>query len=527
MKPVLPLEWEPSKISYQAWQEIHSRAHTIIDVNSSGGSVPASRQINTTAPLTGGGNLSADRTLSILANGITNLFLAQMPTLTLKGNNTAGIANAADLTAAQAKTLLAISLTTDVSGTLQGAQFPALTGDVTTPGGSLATTIGVNVVTNAKAAQMPAGTLKGNNTVGIANATDLTATQATAMLNVFTTALQGLVPASGGGTLNFLRADGSFAVPAGTTSGANPIASVGLVTVNGVATTYLRSDGAPKLDQNIAPTWTGAHIFANLLTGTTFNAPNATVATITVNGAVTNGAFVFNSAQTGTGAGSDLRINRASTTANAVEEGTNIELWDTGATTVTTLQQAGGQTELWMYNAGWNLRWRVTTTGAFAVPSSPLSSTITQAATGLANKKTADTTSANATLTADAALTVTCNETGYYKIEVFLGFYEATLGTGGFQFDLNAGSATVGGIMLGLDGFSTAALANAAVTSITTATASATVATSSSAPSWYFASGTVQITGTGTFGVRWAQNTISANVTTLKALSYITLTKIG
>lgn len=45
----------------------------------------------------------------------------------------------------------------------------------------------------------------------------LTATQSTALLNVFTSALKGLTPASGGGTVNFLRADGTWAEPpAGT-----------------------------------------------------------------------------------------------------------------------------------------------------------------------------------------------------------------------------------------------------------------------------------------------------------------------
>jgi len=157
----------------------------------------------------------------------------------------------------------------------------------------------------------------------------------------------------------------------------------------------------------------------------------------------------------------------------------------------------------------------------------PASSTQTQALTGIANKKTSDSTSGSATLTADAALTVTCNETGYYKVEVFLSFYEATLGTGGFQFDLNAGTATIGSILFGSDGFTTAAIANSAAVSASTATQYASVATSSSAPSWTYVSGTVQITVAGTFGMRWAQNTISANVTTLKALSYIMLTKIG
>jgi hypothetical protein len=40
---------------------------------------------------------------------------------------------------------------------------------------------------------------------------------------------------------------------------ANPTASVGLAAVNGAATTAMRSDAAPALDQGIIPTWTGVH----------------------------------------------------------------------------------------------------------------------------------------------------------------------------------------------------------------------------------------------------------------------------
>ena len=43
----------------------------------------------------------------------------------------------------------------------------------------------------------------------------------------------------------------------------NPTALVGLTAVNGSASTYLRSDGAPALDVGISPTWTGNHTFAN------------------------------------------------------------------------------------------------------------------------------------------------------------------------------------------------------------------------------------------------------------------------
>lgn len=43
----------------------------------------------------------------------------------------------------------------------------------------------------------------------------------------------------------------------------NPSALVGLTTVNGSGSgTYMRANGAPALDQSIAPAWTGNHIFA-------------------------------------------------------------------------------------------------------------------------------------------------------------------------------------------------------------------------------------------------------------------------
>lgn len=90
----------------------------------------------------------------------------------------------------------------------------ALTGDVTASLGSNATTISADAVDNTKLANMVQSTIKGRAAgAGTGDPTDLTATQATAILNTFTSTLQGLVPASGGGTTNFLRADGTFAAP--------------------------------------------------------------------------------------------------------------------------------------------------------------------------------------------------------------------------------------------------------------------------------------------------------------------------
>lgn len=77
---------------------------------------------------------------------------------------------------------------------------------------------------------------------------------------VFTAIAPGLAPASGGGTANFLRADGTWASPTGTTP-ANPTGTIGLTANNGTETTYMRSDATPALDQGIVPTWTGAHTF--------------------------------------------------------------------------------------------------------------------------------------------------------------------------------------------------------------------------------------------------------------------------
>jgi hypothetical protein len=51
---------------------------------------------------------------------------------------------------------------------------------------------------------------------------------------------------------------------AGTPSiptGANPSASAGLTAVNGSASTFMRSDGAPAISQSISPSWTGNHTF--------------------------------------------------------------------------------------------------------------------------------------------------------------------------------------------------------------------------------------------------------------------------
>lgn len=68
-------------------------------------------------------------------------------------------------------------------------------------------------VTLAKLAHIAQNVILGRDAVGTGDVKALTPAEATSILNTFTDLLQGLVPASGGGTATFLRADGTFAVP--------------------------------------------------------------------------------------------------------------------------------------------------------------------------------------------------------------------------------------------------------------------------------------------------------------------------
>lgn len=74
-------------------------------------------------------------------------------------------------------------------------------------------TLTANSIGNVALADVPTATLKGRTAAGSGDPQDLTAAQAAALLPAFTSADKGLAPASGGGTANFLRADGTWASP--------------------------------------------------------------------------------------------------------------------------------------------------------------------------------------------------------------------------------------------------------------------------------------------------------------------------
>jgi hypothetical protein len=70
--------------------------------------------------------------------------------------------------------------------------------------------IAANAVTVDKLQQISGGSFIGRSLAGLGDAANITGTQATGLLDVFTSTTKGLVPVSGGGTTTFLRADGTF-----------------------------------------------------------------------------------------------------------------------------------------------------------------------------------------------------------------------------------------------------------------------------------------------------------------------------
>lgn len=120
-------------------------------------------------------------------------------------------------------TLVTPALGTPSSGSLANCTgLPASTG--ITGLAAIATTgsgadLSADSVTYAKMQNVSAtNRLLGRITAGAGDLEELTGTQATSLLDVFTSALKGITPASGGGTVNFLRADGTWSQPSGATT---------------------------------------------------------------------------------------------------------------------------------------------------------------------------------------------------------------------------------------------------------------------------------------------------------------------
>ena len=167
-----------------------------------------------------------------IADGsITNAKLAAMPAWTVKVRNaaTTGMPSDAALANVTSKTPIAGDFLFGFASTGELRKFDVgalpstgtgLTdgdkGDITVSGSGATWTIDNDAVTYGKIQNVTAtARVLGRFSGGAGDIEEGTGTQVTALLDVFTSTLKGLVPASGGGTTTFLRADGAFATPPG------------------------------------------------------------------------------------------------------------------------------------------------------------------------------------------------------------------------------------------------------------------------------------------------------------------------
>lgn len=125
-------------------------------------------------------------------------------------------------------------------------------GDITVSGSGATWTIDGRAVTYGKIQNVTTSRILGRISAGSGSIEELTGTQATSLLNVFTSSAKGLAPASGGSTSHYLRADGVWATPpSGASYSVFTSTTSGLTPASGGGTSkYLRADGTWQTPPN-------------------------------------------------------------------------------------------------------------------------------------------------------------------------------------------------------------------------------------------------------------------------------------
>ncbi len=180
---------------------------------------------------------------------VTDAKLANMTGFSIKGKATTGSGVPADITVAADRVIGRSG-----SGDVDDIQIVAnhIASDAITTVKILDDNVTYAKIQNVAADDVFLGRISGAG----GNIEELTGTQATTLLNIATSALKGLVPASGGGTTNFLRADFTWAAPQGGGGGeANTASNSGTAGVG----VWARKTGVDLEFKNINTT-TGSYL---------------------------------------------------------------------------------------------------------------------------------------------------------------------------------------------------------------------------------------------------------------------------
>ncbi len=192
-----------------------AHTHVIADVTGLQTAIDGKQPAGTYATGTGsasGANTGDQTTITGNAGSATSLLTARNINGVAFDGTAAITINAVDSTArlaASAVSAFGLTLIDDIDAPAARASIGAqVAGTYASGSGSASGTNTGDQFTNLTSSRFI-----GRVTAGFGTAEELTGTQATTLLDVATTALKGLVPASGGGTANFLRADLTWAAP--------------------------------------------------------------------------------------------------------------------------------------------------------------------------------------------------------------------------------------------------------------------------------------------------------------------------
>lgn len=232
------------------------------------------------------------------------IVLADVPAASIKGRTAGSVGPPADLTGAQATALLD-PFTSSAKGLVPasgGGTTNFLRADgafVPPPGGSggggsltnIDTGVGltggpITISGTVSMANVPSMTVKGRVAAGAGAPTDLFSPDITSLISPFTSSTKGAVPASGGGTTNFLRADGAFAAPPGSGGGA---LVVGSTPISGGSSGKILYDNAGVLGETTATGGSGGSSPETLLSFSNVGEAQSAVIPITTTALQTQG----------------------------------------------------------------------------------------------------------------------------------------------------------------------------------------------------------------------------------------------